>query len=200
MPLDSNEGERRNELFRTMAVNQFVVSAPPEPPSGSSTFLAAGGPIVTAAAAIVLRASISEHFWKVVVFICLFILLLFHRFRKQRAATTCEAIITVYPVGVQLARRSKGRLLQPPLFIPRDVILDVIVNEVILAHKVVSIVLFRVLKQNELQESRDLAKPPVSSLLKEGRIHLVPAFPGVEMSFSECHVMRRELSSSLDLA
>ena len=45
----------------------------------------------------------------------------------------------------------RARPVRPPLFIPRDVILDVIVNEVIMAHKVVSVVLFRILKADAVQ-------------------------------------------------
>ena len=45
----------------------------------------------------------------------------------------------------------------------------------------------------------DSSRPPISTLLKEGRIYLVPAFPGVEMTFAECHKMRRELSAALGM-
>jgi hypothetical protein len=94
----------------------------------------------------------------------------------------------------------RARPVRPPLFIPRDVILDVIVNEVILAHKVVSVVLFRILKTDAVQGIRDAdERPPISTLMKKGYIHLVPAFPGVQMSFAECYNMRKELSAALGM-
>lgn len=179
-----------------MTLNKFVVMATQEPSGSFAPLVAAGGPLI-AASAMIFRISFAESKWVIAATGFLIALILLDKTRKRRAASTCEVTVTVFPLGVQLARTRKSGPLRPPLFIPRDVILDVIVNEVILAHKVVSIVLFRVWKHDGTLDSDE--KPPISTLLKEGRIHLVPAFPGVEMSYTDCQVMRRELSASLGL-
>lgn len=106
---------------------------------------------------------------------------------------------TIHPLGVQLATLKGNNHKTYSLFLPKSEIVDVIVSEVILSYKVVSIVLFRVAKKSHsLQEQ----KPQDSfltmhSLLKDETISLVPAFPGVEMSHKECHKMRYELSKAL---
>lgn len=182
-----------------MAVRTFAVSAN-ETSRSSFGIITTLGALLVAAAAIRVPA---QSQWKVAAIGCLVMLVLFEKTRKQRAVSSCQATIVVYPLGVQLGRIRDDRPVGAPLFIPHDAILDVIVNEVILAHKVVSIVLFRIWKQEALRESRDASDkpppPPISFLLKEGRIHLDSAFPGVEMSYAECQMMRRELSNALGL-
>jgi hypothetical protein len=186
-----------------MSANNFIVSAAPE----SSRFVAPAtivvvcGPLLAAVAAAASdRVSLGGYKQAATVLVCLFMMLLWNTIRKQKRPGASQVSVTVYPVGVQLARFSSGQPVRPPMFIPRDVILDVIVNEVILSHKVVSVVLFRVWKQDGMEQTPDTDRPPIASLLKEGRIHLIPAFPGVELSFRECQIMRRELSVSLGLA
>lgn len=186
-----------------MSVNKFVVSTASESSRFvvPAEFVVIGGPLMAAVAAAVLdRVSLAQYKQAATVLACLFMMLLWNTIRKQRRPGTCQVSVTVYPVGVQLARLNAGQLVRPPMFISRDLILDVIVNEVILAHKVVSVVLFRVWKQEGMEQTPDIVRPPISSLLKEGQIHLIPAFHGVELSFRECQVMRRELSVSLGLA
>ena len=189
------DSARAVERYEILTVPKFVVSASQE--SGGS-FPLFGGPVVVAAAATLFQVSSGGARLATLTSTFLLAIFLLNRIRKQREESACEATITVYPIGVQLARVKNSRPVRPPLFIPRDVILDVIVTEVILAHRVVSVVFFRVFKRDEKQAS-DSAQPPISTLLKEGRIHLVPAFPGVELSFSECQLMRREVSASLGI-
>jgi hypothetical protein len=182
---------------KEMAVIKFVVAAHDKGASNSTSSIApVGGPLVAVlviGAALVFQIDAVEVRWKIVSIGCLLMMLLNH-LKKQRAASACQVTVEVFPLGVQLLRNQKSSL-----FIPRDVILDVVVNEVILAHKVVSVVLFRILKENKLHEPWDASDvlPTTSTLLREGRVHLVPAFPGVEMRFAECHMMRKELSSAL---
>lgn len=180
-----------------MTVKKFVVSAAQEPSKSvaARSLVIVGGPLIAAISLVARGSSTSLNQRTTVAAVCLMTVLLLIWFRQGAADNASQATVTVYPMGVQLAKIQKSRPVRPPLLIPRDLILDVIVNEVILAHKVVSIVLFRVLKE----EANDLIKPPISSLLKEGRVKLVPAFPGVEMSFAECQQMRRELSTCLGL-
>ncbi len=73
-------------------------------------------------------------------------------------------------------------------FIPRELIFDVIIVEVVSFHRVQSCLYFRVLTST----SGNLPKfPPNSSSIlkhmKEGNVKLIPAFPGVNnMTYSEC--------------
>ena len=181
-----------------MAFKKFVVCMANEPPGQPHVF-GIGGPLI-AVFALAFRVSLAWE-WISVGCLAVITLILLHRIIKGREEKTCQVTATVYPVGVQLARMQRQRPVGPPLLIPRDLILDVIVNEVILAHKVVSVVVFRVLKKDAIstQSTKDATKPSMSSLLRQGCIHLVPAFPGVEMSFADCQRMRRELSTCLGL-
>lgn len=194
-----------------MSMKKFVVSATSEPsnrsfaPTNITIMISVGGPFLAAIAATISRFSSEDYQWAIITLLFLVILFV-TTFRRKKPDATSQVAVTVYPMGVQLARLESDRPVKPPLFIPRDIILDVIVNEMILAHKVVSVVLFRVWKRDETTQQATTSKqersePPgcISSLLKEGRIHLVPAFPGVEMSYRECLMMRREISVSLGL-
>lgn len=186
---------REKNRFQAMTVKKFVVSAAQEPSKSiaAGSLVIAGGPLIAAISLMARGSSLSQQI--IVAALCLVTLLVLNWVQHGAVDNESQVTVTVYPMGVQLAKLQKLVPVRPPLLIPRDLILDVIVNEVILAHKVVSIVLFRVLKE----DANDLIKPPVSTLLKEGRIKLVPAFPGVEMSFAECQAMRRELSACLGL-
>jgi GPI-GlcNAc transferase complex, PIG-H component len=107
------------------------------------------------------------------------------------------AAVSIYPLGVQLSTvctPTKGMdatvdsnehyyRMTPRMFIPRDRIVDCIVTEVIWAHKVQSLVVFRV--SNQSQRSDDTA------------VQLVSAFPGIEMTYIECLQYRRQINSCL---
>lgn len=186
------------ERATKVSVKEFVLTA--DHPSSYSlprNALKLSGPLVAAIAAFCLKLPLDQQ--NVAILACLLIFVLLVCFRRKRSDAASEiVIVTVFPAGVQLSRvkASSNRPVRPPLFLPRDVILDVIVNEVILAHRVVSVVLFRIWKRDGTSRKDT---PSIATLLKEGRIQLVPAFPGVEMSFRECHMMRRELSAALGL-
>lgn len=137
-----------------------------------------------------------------------------------------EITVTVYPLGVQLTTttfrgESKARLSNNT-FLPRANIIDIIVSEGVLSYKVVSTVLFRVSNEPnngvtstnqvlEMNGNRKLASnttaantcstlSPSSSMhamLKSGQVTLIPAFPGVEMSYKECQTMWYGLSAAL---
>lgn len=165
-----------------MAVKKLVISAAPAPSKSVSSGSLVMGPLFAAVCFVASGSSLSQ--WAILAAVT-FVLL-----NRQRG-NACQVTVTVYPTGVQLATTHQNR---PPLFLPRDQILDVICTECILAHKVISVVLFRVLKGGT---NDPYNRPPIASLLKEGRIHLVPAFDGVEMSFEECQKVRRKLSAFL---
>jgi hypothetical protein len=103
------------------------------------------------------------------------------------------AVVSIYPLGVQLSTVCRSidptvtdlalcRMI-PRMFIPRYQIVDCIVTEVIWAHKVQSMVVFRVSIQS--QSTDDTA------------MQLVGAFPGIEMTYLECLQYRRQINSSL---
>ena len=91
--------------------------------------------------------------------------------------------IMLYHVGVQLAivtlRQGCESVLQQgkPRFIPRDQIVDCIVTEVILAHKIQNVVVLRLRHERKL----------------------VNAFPGVDLTYTECCALRSEINSYLTL-
>jgi hypothetical protein len=187
-----------------MVSTKFVVSANAKttqrPSTSSPGVEALGVGSMAVVATLIFQTKIAESQLKIASIVFLLFMLLLIKIRKQKAANTCQVIVEVLPLGVQVSRMQRARPVRPPLFIPRDVILDVIVNEVILAHKVVSVVLFRILKTDAVQGIRDAdERPPISTLMKKGYIHLVPAFPGVQMSFAECYKMRKELSAALGM-
>lgn len=167
-----------------MAVKKLVVSAA----QGASKSVSSGylviGALISAAGFVASGSSLTQ--WLILAAVTCVLL-------SRQRGNACQVTVTVYPTGVQLAKSPRNR---PPLFLPRDQILDVICTECILAHKVITVVLFRVSKGGN---NDPFSKPPIASLLKEGRIHLVPAFDGVEMSFEECQKVRRKLSAFLGI-
>jgi len=110
---------------------------------------------------------------------------LFERLRQQsqKFVSKREVAVTVSPIGVQLSTLENGSTQGRPLLLPLDQIKDCVVNEVVLSHKVRSAVLFRVWKQ-----SPDADKE---------YIKLVEAFPGAEMTHTECLAIRNEIVKSL---
>ncbi len=173
-----------------MVSTKFVVSANAKttqrPSTSSPGVEALGVGSMAVVATLIFQTKTAESQLKIAsIFFLLFMLLLI-KIRKQKAANTCKVIVEVLPLGVQVSRMQRARPVRPPLFIPRDVIL--------------SVVLFRILKTDAVQAIRDAdERPPISTLMKKGCIHLVPAFPGVQMSFAECHNMRNELSAALGM-
>jgi hypothetical protein len=114
--------------------------------------------------------------------------------------------VFIYPLGIQLATvvydvdQQQQHLVSGPQsfldvkpgpFFPRDQIIDCIVNEVILAHKVISVVVFRVRQRTE---SRTIG---VSHTHTHAFIKLVHAFPGADMTYVECLAIRHEIMKEL---
>jgi hypothetical protein len=109
--------------------------------------------------------------------------------RRTKETDTRVAVVDIYPIGVQLVMTTttaSGPTLtatgKEPLFLPRDEIVDCIVNEHILAHRVESVVLLRVRRRRS-----DHSSP----------IQLVQAFPGTEMTYVECLAARSEIMKNL---
>jgi len=103
--------------------------------------------------------------------------------RARSINTTLGSVaVAVYPIGVQLMKRDvTGRCVQVPLFLPREDVLDCIVNEIILSQKVVSVAVIRV---------RGTASG-------KSFCRLVESFPGVEMSYEECLAMASLINNCL---
>ena len=121
--------------------------------------------------------------------------------------TTKLAVVTLYPaLGVQLSTEQQTTMVGKqdtdndnnatitgighPLFLPRDQILDCVVYEVILSHKVVTVVAFRIIKPTTTTAESSTDDTPQNH-------QLVPAFPGTEMTFQECLFMRRQILQTL---
>lgn len=133
---------------------------------------------------------------------CLFILILISR-RIQPKQERGSALF-IYPFGIQLASVYFGssekdisrcfHTIKHGSFLPRDEIIDCVVNEVILAHKVVSVVLFRLKKPICCSHSDkcENANHAICDAL------LVEAFPGIEMSYNECLVLRQRIMKAID--
>ena len=122
-----------------------------------------------------------------------------------------EATVTMSNLGIRIGNgRTNGGV-----DVPFQRVLDVVVNEIILTHKVVSVVIIRVFKPQQTN-GREQGQDPMESVamefqssnnpipadkiqqyMMEGRIELVEAFPGVELSFQKCHAIRREMEKAL---
>lgn len=110
-----------------------------------------------------------------------------------------EVALTVNRELVQISKSQKGKQLGNSVLIQRKDILDVVVNEVVLSHKVVSVIVLRCLKSTGHDGSGAPKVPPIQTLLREGDVTLQLAFPGVEMSYMQCMKMRKEMCWALDL-
>ena len=101
---------------------------------------------------------------------------------SKKSQNDSVAAVTIYPLlGVQLSQGIMASTLQESgqLFLPRDTIADCIVYEVILSHKVLNVVAFR--------------------LKATSGDKLIPAFPGTDMTYEECFYMRQEIRKSLGM-
>ena len=119
--------------------------------------------------------------------------------------TTKLAVVTLYPaLGVQLSTEQQTLTLEKqdipsinnnatrtimgtPIFLPREFIVDCLVYEVILSHKVVTVVAFSILN----------LPPGTGDNDDTPQQQLVPAFPGTEMTYQECLYMRRQIVQTL---
>jgi len=107
--------------------------------------------------------------------------------------------VMLYHAGVQLATvsllndRWTEAVTAPgnARFIPRDQIIDCVVTEVILAHKIQNVVVFRLHRRS----SRTAHAHDVSA----DAIELVNAFPGVDLTYVECCAIRSQINSYLTL-
>ena len=68
-------------------------------------------------------------------------------------------------------------------------------NEVILAHRVVTVLVFRVRKGSDDDKTYE---DNVQILLSQDRVRLVPVFPAIELTFRECHTLRRNITTALE--
>lgn len=117
-----------------------------------------------------------------------------HRDHSRLRDAVHESVVAVYPLGIQIenrvtspAIRSKTKVVGESIFIPMEALIDCVVREVVLSHKVISILQFRV-----------LCRPGSASHLgSSADMKLVQAFPGVELSYSECLTMRAEIHKYL---
>mmetsp|Transcript_41888 Transcript_41888/g.58889 ORF Transcript_41888/g.58889 Transcript_41888/m.58889 type:complete len:174 (+) Transcript_41888:19-540(+) len=121
------------------------------------------------------------------IFFIFFLVLHFSPIDKE----VLEKTVSITPIGVQLST-SRNRQIQPgkKRFFSREDIVDMVVTEVILSHKVVSVLMFRLAKEARSGRS-------VQELMDAGKIELQVAFPGVEMKYKQCMDMRTEIIERL---
>ena len=91
-----------------------------------------------------------------------------------------QVVLSVYPIGIQLDSNNSSGI---PTFVPREDVVDCVVTEIIRAHCVFSTLVIRV-RQQPANDDND-------------SIRLIPAFPGVEMTYKECLTMRHEINKYL---
>jgi len=102
--------------------------------------------------------------------------------------------VMLYPIGVQLTtvyflngdqgEAAEQIVQENACFIPRDQIIDSVVTEVVLAHKVRSVIVFR------LRHSHRSDNPN-----QHAAIQLREAFPGVDLTYNECLAIRSQINN-----
>ena len=112
-----------------------------------------------------------------------------------------EVSLIVNHSTVEVSKSRKGKRIGNSVLIQRKDILDVVVNEVVLSHKVVSVIVIRLSNATDLSKCKndESTISSIQSLFMEGNVKLQLAFPGVEMSYMECMTMRREICRALNL-
>ena len=98
-------------------------------------------------------------------------------FRRPR---TKEATVKIFPFAIQLSSTSTPARHQARTVLLRQDVVDCVINEVILAHRVVSIILFRI---------RDA----------KGVVQLVQAFPGIELHYRDALRIRNDMFHAINL-
>jgi hypothetical protein len=116
---------------------------------------------------------------------CIALVCLYLSWRPRTGVDDVQVAVAVYPIGVQLVTRVNSVAKGEPVFLARDEIQDCVVNEFILSYKVRSVVMFRVYRSN----------PETSR--KVSSIRLVEAFPGVDMTYTECLTARSKIMEYL---
>jgi hypothetical protein len=113
---------------------------------------------------------------------------------NDQCSTLHECVVSIYPIGIQiecfvLSSQSGQADVQmsghrKPIFFPRETVIDCVVSEVVHSQRVSSKLLFRIGEWPKFSRS-------------EAYVHLVEAFPGVELTFVECLAMRAEMNRYL---
>jgi hypothetical protein len=154
-----------------------------------------GGSLVFVAVVVSIVATLTSDFPQAAVSTSIALVGAMVWFLKGDDSAVHESVVAVYPLGIQIGNRvvlprtqSLKELIGATIFIPMEALIDCVVTEVVLSHKVISTLQFRVLCQ------------PSGSALRFGSttpMKLIPAFPGVELSYSECLTMRAEIHKCL---
>lgn len=82
-------------------------------------------------------------------------------------------------------------------FIPSELIYDVIILELVSFLKVHSCVYFRVLTTAN-STIQDEQSDSITEKMKKGHIKLIPAFPGMSMTYSECEQMWQNIRTAMN--
>lgn len=135
---------------------------------------------------------------------CVRFYMIFKQYRNHNIMAEyvqCSAVEIVPSLGVQLlqsTRREIKRNSSTPIdtvgnrshcqFIPRELIFDVIIAEVVSFHRVHSFLYFRVFTSTSgILPTFPPSNGSIMRHMKEGNVKLIPAFPGVnDMTYAEC--------------
>ncbi len=147
-----------------------------------------------------------------------------------------EHVVSVYPLGIQLystttSQQQRGTMKQhilhkhqtTPRFIPREDIIDVIVSEVILSYKVMSVLLFRTRRRpppshpsstTPTPTTTTTTTPNTSSLSpssledwtleqRRSNVQLIPVFPLIAnddvLTYQQCLLLREQITRALQV-
>lgn len=135
------------------------------------------------------------HHWSLLMASTSLSLLVVGMLLQRRRQEKVEVSVSINEATVRLTAKRNEKLFGNPLVIPRRDILDVVVNEVILAHRVVTVLVFRVRKGSDDDKTYE---DNVQILLSQDRVRLVPVFPAIELTFRECHTLRRNITTALE--
>jgi hypothetical protein len=148
-------------------------------------------------------------FWMIQAIGIILVAVFFHRIQSKKTAaaatTTTAAVLTIYPcLGVQLSTETfhnkdnptrRPKIISNRRFLPRDQIVDCLVYELVLSHKVQTVLAIRIHTGDNHDDDDDSKQSSTS----QKDLTLIPVFPGTEMTYNECLYMRREIMNALEL-
>lgn len=119
-----------------------------------------------------------------------------------RSEPSLSALVHISALGVQIATTSdaSGRptaFVGTPRFLPREDVVDAVVSELVMGRCVESKVMFRVLTTSNNTGSEQTSKKH-ATLMREGSVHLVDAFPLVKLSHVQCLKLYDGIMRDLD--
>jgi hypothetical protein len=151
---------------------------------------------------LIFATSLTKSLFSVAITACCISCLCVMNLIKNGKAGATEIVLSLTPLGAQVTTFCSGKISGYPMLIHRNDILDVTVNEVVMPHKVVSLVVLRLkssAKMSKITEEDVTQTFSIEELLKSDNVKIQPVFPGVELTFHQCLRIRYEICKALDL-